>query len=135
MDGQSGRRRCVLSLVVLAAGLSSCGPQAGVETLPSAGETLAQAGKRLSQSRSAGELTKMAARGDRVLAALNPDERDALGRNALRFRIDRPAEVYVAVPRGAEPFWLADQGFDASGPTLSDGDLTWSVYRKSFPAG
>src|SRR5437879_1983555 len=121
MDGWRGRTRCGLGLV-LAGVLTSCWPRVPVpvpvEELPTADATLAEAGKRLSRSLSAGALTALAARGDRVLAALTRAERDALARGYVRFRIDRPAEVFVAAPRGSVPFWLADLGFEPAGMTL-----------------
>lgn len=135
MDGRHGTTRALLGLAVLAAGLSSCRPPAEVTETPEPRAVLAAAGVRLSRSLSAGALTELAARGDRVLAALTRSERDALARGALRFRIDRAADVYVAAARGSEPFWLDDLGFAPAGFTLSDPDTTWAVYRRRFTSG
>src|SRR4051794_32675038 len=79
MNRQIARGRLGVVGLVLAA-LSSCAPRASVDELPTAEATLVAAGKRLSRSLSAGALTALATRGDRVLAALTPAERDALSR-------------------------------------------------------
>lgn len=136
MDGEILRaRRRGLGWVVLALGLASCTPRPPVERLPSADETLAAAGKRLSRKLPVADLTVMAARGDLVLAALTAAERDALARGYLRFKIDRAAEVLVAAPRGSTPFWLDDQGFDPAGLTFRDQDAEWDVFTRPFGPG
>jgi hypothetical protein len=115
--------------------IPACGPRVSTEALPSARETIAEVGKRLGRAKSPGELTEAARAGDRVLRLLARDERDALGRNAIRFRVDRPTVVDIAAPAGSVPFWLADRGFVATGETLHNEDGESIVYRKSFPAG
>ena len=95
------------------------------------------AGKRLIRSHSAAELTAIATRGDRVLAALTAAERDALARGYLRFRIDRPADVFVAAAAGSCPFWVADLGFEPAGldvPRRRDATGT-STAKSSGRAG
>ena len=94
MEGIRPRR--LVALLVIAAALPACSARVPVEGLPDPRATLEEAGKRLSRSRSVDELTALATRGERVLAALTRRERDALGRGALRFRVDRPAIVEVA---------------------------------------
>jgi hypothetical protein len=96
---------------------------------------LAEAGKRLSASLSAAELTRLAASGEKVLRALTRGERDALARGALRLRLDRPAVVTVAAPRGSVPFWVADLGFRPTDLTLADPSTSWSVFRKPVGPG
>jgi acid phosphatase type 7 len=125
------------SVVVLGLGLlPACGgPHVATEDLPTARETLTSVGKRLGRSKSPGELTEAARRGDRVLRLLTREERDALGRNAIRFRVNRPTIVNIAAPSRAVPFWLADQGFTVTGDKLRNRDGELVVYRKSFPAG
>ena len=116
--------------------LPACGgPCVATEDLPTARETIIGVGKRLGRSKSPGELTEAARRGDRVLRLLNRDERDALGRNAIRLHVNRPAIVTIAAPSKAVPFWLADQGYTATGDKLRNADGELVVYRKSFPAG
>ena len=134
MEGRPARRKSGLGLLVLAA-LSSCSPRVAVEDLPTVEAALSSAGKRLSQSLATGDLTALATRGDKVLAALTPTERDALARGYLRFRIDRAAEVNVATPRSAPPFWLAEQGFTRTALALHDNKTDWVVYRKTFGPG
>jgi Purple acid Phosphatase, N-terminal domain/Calcineurin-like phosphoesterase len=123
---------------VVAACLGSvpaCGPRVAIEDLPTARETIARVGKRLGQAKAPGELTEAARDGDRVLRLLTRDERYALGRDAIRFRVDRPTIVDIAATVGSVPFWLADQGFVATSEKLRDEDGPRVVYRKSFPAG
>ncbi len=112
MDGERGRSQRGPGLpIVLVVALTSCSPTTPVESLPPARETLAAAGQRLILSHSAAELTTMARRGDRVLGSLTRAERDALARGYVRFRIERPADVLIAAPRGSVPFWVDDLGF------------------------
>jgi hypothetical protein len=135
MDGRHGRARWGVGLILLAAGLASCSDRAPVEDLPTPEAVLAAAGKRLSRSLSAGDLTTLAAHGDRVLGALTVAERDALARGYVRFRLERPADVFVAAPRGSVPFWLVDQRFEPACLTLSDPETDWVVFRKAFAPG
>ena len=43
--------------------------------------------------------------------------------------------VDVAVPVKSIPFWIADQGFQATNLTLENCDTSWTVYRKTFEPG
>ena len=133
----TNRRKVGCLLVVLSwlAGVPACGPRVATDDLPTARETMVGVGKRLGRAKSPGELTEAAKRSDRVLRLLTRDERHALGRNAIRFRVDRPTVVSIAASARALPFWLADRGFVATGETLRDEDGERLVYRKSFPAG
>ena len=133
MEGIRPRR--LVALLVIAAALPACSARVPVEELPDPRATLEEAGKRLSRSRSVDELTALATRGERVLAALTRRERDALGRGALRFRVDRPAIVEVAAREGSIPFWLADQGFVKTHSTVRVAETAWPLFRKEFPAG
>ncbi len=113
----------------------ACGPRVATEDLPTARDTLAGVSKRLGRSMDPIELTGAAKRSDRVLRLLTRSERDALGRNAIRFRVDRPTVVSIVSPRRSTPFWLADRGFVATGAILRSEDGESAVFRKSFPAG
>ena len=135
MDGRNRDRVGLGGLVLLASWLCACGPKPDVADLPTAKATLARVGKRLSTRLAAADLTALATNDDRLLAALTGPERDALGRGALRFRIDRAADLYVAAPRGSEPFWLADQGFASTTVSLRDAEGPWTVARKRFDPG
>jgi len=121
--------------VILASIVTGCGPRVESEDLPTARDTIAAIGKRLGRSSDPIELTEVAARGDRVLRLLGREERDALGRNAIRFRVDRPVAVVVVAPIRSVPFWLADRGFVATGDRLRNEDGEFVAYRKSFPTG
>ena len=122
-------------VAVLLGGMPSCVPRVATEDLPSARSTIIEVGKRLGRSRSPGELTEAVKRGDRVLTLLNRSERDALARSSIRFRVDRPTVVSVAVPARSSPFWLADQGFTATVERLWTVDGETILYRKAYPAG
>jgi hypothetical protein len=115
--------------------IPACAPQTATEDLPTARQTITLAGKRLGQAKAPGELTEAARHSASVLRLLNSKERDALGRNAIRFRVDRPTLVMVAALRGHVPFWLAEQGFRRTGEMISTEDGVSDVYRKTFPAG
>jgi acid phosphatase type 7 len=115
--------------------LPACTRPVPVEQLPSVPATLAEAGKRLSHSHSAAELTALATRGDRLLATLNASERDALARGHIRFRVDRPVVVYVAAHAEAVPFWLADQHFNRTDISLRNADGPFVVFRNEFGPG
>lgn len=127
-----------LALALLAGTIPACSPrvEVGVEDLPPARETVAAVGKRLGRLKAPGDLTEIAARGDRVLPLLTPGERSALARGAIRFRVDRPADLTVVAPVApAPPFWLADLGFVATGDRLRNEDGEFASYRKAIEAG
>ena len=132
-------RRLVLCFLAALGGsyavLTALDRHPGVEYLPPMGETVAAVGKRLGREMNPVDLTGIARRGDRVLARLTRDERWALGRDAVRFRVDRRSVVDVAAPARSVPFWLRDQGFALTGVRLRNEDGGFAVYRRSFPAG
>ena len=103
-----------------------------VATLPATHETLQAIGRRLSRSYSERELSVIASRAELLLGQLERGERLALARGYLRFQVDSPVIVDVAVPVESVPFWIADQGFEATDLTLNNGDTAWIVYRKAF---
>jgi hypothetical protein len=133
MDGRNAIRW--FTAAMLSGLLPACSAPVAVDDLPAPRDTLTAVGKRLSRSKSVGELTTLARRGDRVLAALDRSERDALGRGYLRFRVDRPVVVDVAAPSESVPFWLHDQGFQRTALVLEAGGIGWAVFRKTFEAG
>lgn len=136
MDGLRTTRQRNLIVAAVFASLLGSSPSIDRLSPPERPDvTLAHAGKRLSQRFSTGELTAIATRGDRVLAVLTPQERDSLARGCLRFRIDSAAEVFVASARGAQPFWLDDLGFIATGITLDDGEIRWDLHQKTYSPG
>ena len=109
MDGERGRARRGVGLL-LSPGPDLLRRRTPVEDLPPAGETLAAAGKRLIRSHSVAELTALATRGDRVLAALTARRarRPGAGLPAVPGRPPgrglrrRPARVR---PRSGSPTW------------------------------
>jgi len=115
--------------------LAGCQPKTSVDSLPDVSQTLEAAGRRLSGSLSEGRLATLATHAPELVAVLNARERDVLGRSYLRFQTRVPMVVEVAAPSNAVPFWIDDQGFVASGTTLTNADTRWSLFRKSFPAG
>lgn len=127
-----GRFTFALLLLLLTA---SCSPPADLASLDEPEQVLARAGRRLSGLYSANELTTIATSGQRVLEVLESDERDALARGCLRFQVDRPVEVMVAVRNGSEPFWLTDLGFVPAGLTVSEGPGERLLWRGRYPAG
>ncbi len=113
------------------------GPAVDLATLPSPRVTLEAVGKRLGQKLSPADLTRIAARSSRVVAALTPDERVALGYGSVRFRVDRPVVVTIAVlATDPPPFWLADQRFEPTAEVVHDADGgRFNLYTKQYPAG
>jgi hypothetical protein len=103
--------------------------------LPTTDVTMRAIGQRLGRSCSERELTALATHGPHLLSRLDPRERSALARGHLRFTVDRPVVVLVAVPVASVPFWIADQGFRQTELALENPDTSWRVFRKHFPAG
>jgi acid phosphatase type 7 len=106
-----------------------------LDRVPTTRETLQAIGLRLSRFKSERELTAIAARGDLLLAALDPRERSALARGYMRFKVESPVVVDVAVPVKSVPFWIDDQGFRPTQLVLHNADTAWKVYRKTFASG
>ena len=103
-----------------------------LDRLPPTDLAMHAIGQRLGRSCSERELTALATRGSDLLARLHPRERASLA-GYLRFSVDQPVIVDVAVPRSSTPFWIADQGFRATNLVLENPDTTWQIYRKRFP--
>ena len=122
-------------LILLAAAMIGWRVDAQTDAFPTADVTLRAIGLRLGGSRSERELTAIASRGNAILRNLRPGERAALGRGYLRFTVDRPVVVDLAVPAASIPFWIGDQRFRATDLVLENEDTSWRIYRKRFPAG
>ena len=114
---------------------SLCAPMRPSRQLPATDVTMRAIGQRLGRSCSERELTAIATRGPDLLGRLRPARARALARGYLRFTVDRPVVVDVAVPVASVPFWIADQGFRATDLVLENPDTSWRVYRKAFPGG
>jgi acid phosphatase type 7 len=132
--GLRGRTWWIAVALLTALG-AGCGRSVPVDALPDVKETLQAAGKRLSRSHSAHELTELGRDGARLAALLTSQERDALGRGLLRFRVDRPCVVAVAASSNAVPFWLDDQGFRSTGEVLRNEEGDYLVFEKRIDAG
>lgn len=128
------RRLASLALLLLA----GCG---GVERdpadLPSARVTLRAVGKRLGTGSSPGRVERLGAAESSLVGELTADELTSLGRAYLTFRVDRPAVVEVALPEEREhaPFWLAREGFAATGDRVEHPGGAFRLWSKRFPAG
>ena len=59
-------------------------------------------------------------------------ERAALAYGYLRFHVDSPVTVEVAVPVNSIPFWIADQSFEATNLSLENCDGCLVVCRQSL---
>ena len=73
-----------------------------------------------------------------VIALATDQERQVLATGFLRFTVDAPATVHVLLSPDSDiaPFWLAEQGFAASGQdALVDGDDDFRGWSKQVPAG
>jgi hypothetical protein len=129
------RRRGRISLVLIVVSSINGSTDVVVEKVPAPTETLRSAGRRLSDSYSERDLTAIASRGGLVLDRLETRERRALAYGYLRFRVESPVTVDVAVPVGSIPFWIADHGFQPTKLVLANQDTQWAVYRKEFESG
>jgi acid phosphatase type 7 len=129
-------RACArVGLALIASTYLGCGTHCDVATLPATHETLHAIGCRLSRSYSERELSVISSRAELLLGQLEWGERLALAYGYLRFQVDSPVIIDVAVPVESVPFWIADQGFVATDLKLKNGDTSWSVYRKAFERG
>jgi acid phosphatase type 7 len=130
-----GRFVCVILCAAIS--LTGCAQHDDepVVSLPRPRDVLIAVGKRLADKLSAKEITDLAHHSDSLLRALTWRERSTLGRDLIRFRIEKPAIIDIAAAKGSEPFWLVDQGFERVPTTLSTKAGAFSIHRKSFPAG
>ncbi|HEX3448664.1 MAG TPA: metallophosphoesterase family protein [Isosphaeraceae bacterium] len=133
MEVTSQRSR--LRLVLFAVALVGHRPAPPVDEWTAPRQTLQAIGRRLSQSNSEHALTVIASREDLILERLKGQERAALAHGYLRFRVDTPVVVDVAVPAETIPFWIGDLGFRPTDLTLENSDCSWTLYRKTFGAG
>ena len=82
---------------------------------------------------------RIALTADSAADFLTRDERDYLGTSFSRFRVDRPAVIYVAFDAsyGETPFWLEDQKFSRRTELdfVVDEEDPYHVWSKSVEAG
>ena len=124
-----------ISLALIASFFIGCGTRSDVAALPTTRETLQAIGRRLSRSYSEHDLSIITSREESIVARLDRRERAALAHGYLRFHVDSSVTVDVAVPVKSIPFWIADQGFQATTLSLENCDSSWAVYRKYFEPG
>lgn len=76
---------------------------------------------------------------DEVVALLTPEERSLFAAGFLRFRLDRPARLYVAYDSaaGETPFWLAGAGFVRAAELdfIVDEEDPYVVWTREVAAG
>ena len=80
-------------------------------------------------------MTVIASREDLILRQLKWRERADLARCYLRFQVDTPVVVDVAVPAETVPFWIGDLQFRPTELKLKNSDTSWKLYRRVFEAG
>lgn len=131
---QRNRAALVGLICLLTGSLLAARVQGHVGDRPSVHDTVAAVITRLGETLSTEQMQALATQGDRVLAALTPKERQVLGHGLIRFRVNVPVTVYIAAA-GAAPFWLKDQGYEATPWTLANSDGEFVVYRKGYGAG
>jgi acid phosphatase type 7 len=124
-----------IGLALFASALIGCGTRCDVARLPATRATLEAIGRRLSRSHSEHELTVISSRAELLVGQLDRGERLALAHGYLRFHANEAVVVDVAVAANSVPFWIADQGFEATGLRLFNCDTAWTVYRKAFEPG
>jgi 3',5'-cyclic AMP phosphodiesterase CpdA len=124
-----------LRLFLMAGAFIGCWTERSPDHLPSTRDTLRSIGRRMSRSCSERDLTAIASRSDLVLERLRPNERAALARGYLRFHVDSPVLVDVAVPAKSIPFWIADLGFRPTNLVLESRGTAWRLFEKAFGPG
>jgi hypothetical protein len=132
---ETTRRRPVIGLILVVAALAGLPIQSQVVQFASPQNALIAAGRRLSLTKSASELTALASHGGAVLRLLEPAERRALGTTYLRFRVNSTVVVHVAAPERSVPFWVQDLGFRLDDSVLVNEDSSWKVFRRTYVPG
>ena len=70
-----------------------------------------------------------------LLRALTGVKRGSLTTGYLRFRLDRPALVTIAVPAGPVPFWLREAGFMPTAETVGHPGGPFTLWSRKVGAG
>lgn len=109
--------------------------RASASSTPSAHEVVADVRARLVNTVGAEGLARLDLEG--VERLLTTEERRALGRSFLRFRLTRLAVVSVLhIARNPEvPFWLQDEGFALEEGVWVVGGNEYRIWSRTFPAG
>ena len=133
MVGRPQLFRVLLFLICLGSG--GCHPGGESENSVPVAETMAGIARRLSERQSLATLNYLATDGSALLKTLTRSERDHLGRDYLKISIGAPATVFVAAPADSIPFWLEDQGFEATTTRLENENGDWRLFRRNVSAG
>lgn len=72
-----------------------------------------------------------------ILAALTPEQREALSTQYWSFDVNVPVVVSVMrdVEQSVPPFWLADRGFTKTDMIVKNENYTYEVWQKNMPSG
>lgn len=127
--------RLPLGMILVAAFAAGCGKTADPGEVADARRTIIEVGKRLGSALAPADLERLADDPARLLARLTAAERLSLGRGYLRFRVDRPAIVDIAVPDGPAPVWLAEAAFAPTGTTIPHPDGPFTLWSRRFERG
>ncbi len=128
-------RSLTLLLTALLASWAPFPTAAHTDGHPSIHDTVACIILRLKRDLTADELIGLTA--PKVEAFLTPNEREVLGTEHVRFRVNVPIVVTIVRDRslGDEPFWLAGRGFKATGLKFKLANRDFDTWAKEFPAG
>ena len=124
-----------LLLASLFAGFATLPATAHTGGHPSIHDTVAGIIARLKRELTAAQLIELTA--PKVEAFLTPGEREILGTEHLRFRVNVPVVITIVrdTSMGDEPFWLAGRGFKATGLKVKLANRDFDTWEKEFPAG
>ncbi|MEI2722153.1 MAG: metallophosphoesterase family protein [Verrucomicrobiota bacterium] len=126
---------CSLLLATLLAGFAPLPAAAHTDGHPSIHDTVASVIVRMKRDLTADQLTGLTV--PLVEAFLTPEERDILGSEHVRFRVNVPVVVTLVRDSslGNEPFWLGARGFKATGLKFKLAKRDFDTWEKEFPAG
>ena len=128
-----------LQFVVLFAALFACfaplPAAAHTDGHPSVHDTVAAIIARMRHDLTSTQLVEMTL--PKVEAFLSPAEREILGNEHIRFRVNVPVVLTIVrdTSLGDEPFWLTARGFKPTGQKLKLAKRDFDTWEKEFPAG
>ena len=133
MKPDKRRLSLVLSCLVIALGCFPAGARKGSHA--SVRDTVAAIIQRMQRELSADE--RIALTVARVEALLTAREREILGAEHVRFKVNVPVIVTILrdTSLGDEPFWLNERGFKATGFKSKLANQEFDTWEKAFPAG
>ncbi len=124
-----------LVAAALLAGFAPFPAAAHTDGHPSIHDTVAGIIGRLKRDLTTDELIGLTA--PKVEAFLTPGEREILGAEHVRFRVNVPVVVTIVRDSslGDEPYWLGARGFKATGLKCKLANRDFDTWAKEFPAG